>query len=237
MVEDSFANIDPAVRDQFKKLYNAIIDGNPDLAREAATVMKAHDVKPLEVVSRAVRPAMDEMGRRYDKLEVFLPELVMAGDAAQEALKLLFTSEGMNSISKGKAILGTIYGDIHDIGKNITAAILVANGYQVIDIGNDAPPDKFVETAKREGANIIGISCLLTPSMYFMRDVIRRLKDEGIREKFLVIIGGAAVYPNWAKEIEADGWAKDAERAVQLCDILVQKDTKYARPLIVGDWR
>jgi len=134
-------------------------------------------------------------------------------------------------------VLGTIYGDIHDIGKNITAAILVANGYQVVDIGNDAQPDKFVETAKNEGANIIGMSCLLTPSMYFMRDVIRRLKDEGIREKFHVIIGGAAVYPGWAKEIGADGWAKDAERAVQLCDMLLQENVEHEKPLVVGEWR
>jgi methylmalonyl-CoA mutase cobalamin-binding domain/chain len=237
MTEDSSADNDPAIRDQFGKLYSAIIEGNSDLAREAAIVMKAHGVRPLEVVSLAVRPAMDEVGRRYDKLEVFLPELVLAGDAAQEALKLLFTREGMDSIAKGKIVLGTIFGDIHDIGKNITAAILIANGYQVIDIGNDAPPEKFVETAKREGANIIGMSCLLTPSMYFMRDVVRRLNDEGIREKFHVIIGGAAIYPGWAKEIQADGWAKDAEGAVQLCDMLVQKDAEHARPLIVGEWR
>ncbi len=237
MTEDSSTDIDPSVRDQFRKLFNAVIEGNPDLARDAATALKAHNVKPLEVVRRAIRPAMDEMGRRYDKLEVFLPELVLAGDAAQEALKLLFTKEGMDSMAKGKIVFGTIYGDIHDIGKNITAAILVANGYQVIDIGNDAPPEKFVETAKREGANIIGMSCLLTPSMYFMRDVIRRLNDEGIREKFLVIIGGAAVYPGWAKEIGADGWAKDAERAVQLCDMLLEKDKEHVRPLVVGEWR
>jgi methylmalonyl-CoA mutase cobalamin-binding domain/chain len=220
-----------------EKLRSAVMEGNPEHAKEAALALKDTKVAPVDVVRLAIKPAMDEVGRRYDKLEVFLPELILAGDAAQEALKVLFTREGMDSIAKGKVVLGTIYGDIHDIGKNITAAILIANGYQVVDIGNDASPERFVETAKREGANIIGMSCLLTPSMYFMRDVVRRLKDEGIREKFSVIIGGAAIYPGWANEIEADGWAKDAEGAVQLCDMLVRKDVEQTRPLIVGEWR
>ncbi len=222
---------------QFEKLATAIAKGDSEAAKEAATALKERGVAPLEVVDRSVKPAMDEVGRQYDRLEVFLPELVLSGEAAQEALKVLLTKEGREAISKGKVIMGTISGDIHDIGKNITAAILGANGYQVIDIGNDATPDRFVEVAKSENANIIGMSCLLSPSMYFMRDVVKRLNDEGIRDRFQVIIGGAAVYPDWAKEIGADGWAKDAERAVQLCDMLVDKSAAHDRPLIIGDWR
>lgn len=224
-------------KDQLDRLAAAITEGDAQKAKEAAVILREQGAAPLDVVNRAVKPAMDEIGRRYDKLEVFLPELVLSGEAAQEALKILLTKEGRDAISKGKVVLGTISGDIHDIGKNITAAILSANGYQVVDIGNDATPDKFVDTAKSENAMIIGMSCLLSPSMYFMRDVVRRLKDEGIRDRFHVIIGGAAVYPDWAKEIGADGWAKDAERAVQLCDMLVDKDATHERPLIVGDWR
>jgi len=225
-----------SVEEQIRKLSAAILEGNADLAKEAAIALNGR-MAPLEVVNQAIKPAMDEVGKRYDRLEVFLPELVLAGEAAQEALKVLLTKEGRDALSKGKVVIGTILGDIHDIGKNITAAILNANGYQVIDIGNDASPDKFVETAKTEQANIIGMSCLLTPSMYFMRDVVRRLKDEGIRDKYLVIVGGAAVYPDWAKEVGADGWAKDAERAVQLCDMLVEKNQQLAKPVIVGEWR
>jgi 5-methyltetrahydrofolate--homocysteine methyltransferase len=236
--DDSISRKDDLVGEQMRKLAAAVIEGDADLARNTATALNAQGVPPLEVVNQAIKPAMDEVGRKYDRLEVFLPELVLAGEAAQEALKILLTKEGRDALAKGKIVLGTIFGDIHDIGKNITAAILSANGYQVIDIGNDASPDKFVETAKTEQANIIGMSCLLTPSMYFMRDVIRRLKDEGIREKFQVIIGGAAIYPDWAKEIGADGWAKDAERAVQLCDMLVEKNSQQlTKPVIVGEWR
>lgn len=224
-------------QEQMKRLSAAIIEGNADMAREAATSLKAGALEAMEVVNGAIKPAMDEVGARYEKLEVFLPELVLAGEAAQEALKVLLTKEGREAMSKGKIVIGTIYGDIHDIGKNITAAILGANGYEIVDVGNDATPDKFVDTAKKENANIIGMSCLLTPSMYFMRDVVRRLKDEGIRDKIRVIVGGAAIYPGWAKEIEADGWAKDAERAVQLCDALLKQEEKLTAPLIIGEWR
>jgi len=235
---NSASSNEDSVGEQIRRLTTAVLEGNADTAREAATALQSKGVAPLDVVNRAIKPAMDEVGAKYERLEVFLPELVLAGEAAQEALKVILTKEGRDALSKGKVVIGTIFGDIHDIGKNITAAILTANGYQVVDIGNDASPDKFVEAAKTEGANIIGMSCLLTPSMYFMRDVVQRLKDEGIRERFHVIIGGAAVYPDWAKEVGADGWAKDAERAVQLCDMLVgSKDQQLSKPVIVGEWR
>ncbi len=230
------AGVGADAKKHLEKLSAAILEGNQDAAREAALELKNDGVAPQDVVNLGIKPAMDEVGRRYDRLEAFLPELVMAGDSAQEALKVLFTAEGRDALAKGKIVIGTIYGDIHDIGKNIAAAILSANGYRVIDLGNDAPPDRFVETAKAEGANIIGISCLLTPSMYFMKDVIRRLNDEGIRDRFKVIVGGASIYPDWAREIGADGWAKDAERAVQLCDMLLT-GSQTERPLIVGEWK
>ncbi len=230
------AGVSEDAQKHLAKLRAAILEGNPDSAKEAALELKGDDLAPQEVVNLGIKPAMDEIGQRYDRLEAFLPELVLAGDSAQEALKVLFTEEGRDALSKGKIVIGTIYGDIHDIGKNIASAILSANGYRVIDVGNDAPPERFVEVAKAEGADIIGISCLLTPSMYFMKDVMRRLSDEGIRDRFRVIVGGASVYPDWAKEIGADGWAKDAERAVQLCDMLLQ-GSRTERPLIVGEWK
>lgn len=237
MSDDSSSTSGSSPAELMRRLAGAIIEGNADVASETATILNGQGVPPLDVVNQAIKPAMEEVGKSYDRLEAFLPELVLAGEAAQAALKILLTKEGREALSKGKIVIGTILGDIHDIGKNITAAILGASGYEVIDIGNDASPDKFVETAKAERANIIGISCLLTPSMYFMRDVVRRLNDEGIRDRFHVIIGGAAIYPDLAKEVGADGWAKDAERAVQLCDMLVDKNQQLAKPLIVGEWR
>lgn len=228
---------DALVSEQLFRLKEAILNGDANAAKEAAVVLKEKGLLPLEIVNRAIKPAMDDVGKRYERLEAFLPDLVLAGEAAQEALKVILPKEGEEAFIKGKVVIGTIYGDIHDIGKNIVAAMLSANGYKIIDLGNDVPPERYVEVAKKEGAHIIGISCLLTPSMYYMRDVIRKLKEENIRDKFYVIIGGAAVYPDWAKEIEADGWAKDAERAVQLCDTLIEKGKELPKPVILGEWR
>ncbi|MCS7136636.1 MAG: corrinoid protein [Nitrososphaerota archaeon] len=225
------------VKEQLMRLRETILNGDASAAAEAAAALKEKGLLPLEIVNQAIKPAMDEIGKKYERLEAFLPDLVLAGEAAQEALKVILPKEGEESFIKGKVVIGTIYGDIHDIGKNIVAAILSANGYKIIDLGNDVPPERYVETAKKEGAHIIGISCLLTPSMYYMKDVIKKLKEENIREKFYVIIGGAAVYPEWAREIEADGWAKDAERAVQLCDILIEKGKSVPKPVILGEWR
>lgn len=225
------------ISEYIKKLKDAILNGDSDSARDIAKILKERNVSPLDVVNNAIKPAMDEVGKRYERLEIFLPELVLAGEAAQEVLDVILPKEGETSFIRGKVVIGTIYGDIHDIGKNIVAAMLRANGYKVIDLGNDVPPRNFVEVAKREGAKIIGISCLLTPSMYYMRDVITRLIDEGIRDKFYVIIGGAAVYPDWAREIGADGWAKDAERAVQLCDMLMERGHELPKPIILGEWK
>lgn len=225
------------ISNHLKILRDAILKGDAHSAKEVAKILKEYGVPPLRVVNDAIKPAMDEIGEKYEKLEVFLPELVLAGESAQEVLEVLLPRESEEQFIKCKVVIGTIYGDIHDIGKNIVAAMLRANRYKIIDLGSDVHPRNFVDTAKKENAKIIAMSCLLTPSMYYMRDVINRLIDEGIRDKFYVIIGGAAVYPEWTKEIEADGWAKDAERAVQLCDMLIEKGQNLPKPILLGEWR
>ncbi|MEM1545493.1 MAG: cobalamin-dependent protein [Candidatus Methanomethylicia archaeon] len=217
-------------------LKEAILNGDSEAAKNAALMLSESEVSVVKIIDEAIKPAMDILGEKYERLEIFLPELVLAGEAAQEALKILLPKGG-TQVFKGKIVIGTIYGDIHDIGKNIVSAMLSANGYQIIDLGNDVHPTKFVEVAKTESADIIGISCLLTPSMFYMRDVIQRLIDENIRSKFYIIVGGAAVSPEWAKEIGADGWAKDAERAVELCNILMERGSKVEKPIIIGEWR
>lgn len=218
------------------ELKHAIIAGDVSLASNIAKELSKRGVSPLDIVNKAIKPAMSELGEKYERLEIFLPELVLAGDATQAVLNEILPRDIRSKFIKCKVVLGTIYGDIHDIGKNIVAAMLRANGYEVIDLGSDVDPRIFVEEAKKQVAKIIGISCLLTPSMFYMKDVIKRLEDEGIREKFYVIVGGAAVYPDWAREIGADGWAKDAERAVQLCDMLIEKGDKLEKPVILGEW-
>lgn len=217
-----------------EKLKDAIIKGDDQVATETAKQLKEKGLQALDIVNKAIKPAMDYVGEKYEKLEIFLPELVLAGDAASAVLDVILPKEEKGKFSKATVVAGTIFGDIHEIGKNIVASILKANGYNVIDLGPDVHPNKFVEEAKKNGARFIAISCLLSPSMFYMRDVIKRLVDEGVRDQFYVIVGGAAIYPEWAKEIKADGWAKDAERAVQLCDLLLEKGQEVEKPVIMG---
>jgi len=226
-----------AINDFLENLKQAILNGDAEAARKAATSLKEHDVRALDVVNQALKPALDQVGTKYECQEIWLTGLMGAGDAAQEALKILSPKGSPEGFGKGKVIIGTMCGDIHDIGRNIVTAMLRANGYDTIDLGNDVQPNKFVESAKSEEAKIVAMSCLLTPSMYYMRDVIQRLSDEGLRDKFSVIVGGAAITPDWAKEIGADGWAKEAERAVRLCGMLLQEDKQLPKPIILGEWR
>jgi len=221
----------------YERLKKAIADGDEETAAETAKLLKEAGVSPIDVVNNAIKPIMDEIGEKYEKLEIFLPELVLAGDAATAALNVIFPKGEESEVVKGTVVIGTIYGDIHEIGKSIVAAMLRANGYKVVDLGCDVPPTRFVEEAKKHGAKIIGISCLLSPSMFYMRDVIKRLEDEGIRGNYYVIVGGASVSPDWAKEIKADGWAKDAERTVKLCNMLLEKGGELEKPVILGEWK
>lgn len=194
-------------------------------------------IDPLEVIREGLQKGMDIMGEKYENLEVYLPELMMAADTVYSALNILLpkiSAEAVKALRRGKVVIGTIFGDIHDIGKNIVATLLRINGYEVRDLGSDVDPKVFVETAIRENADIIAMSCLLSPSMYYMRDVVQRLRDMGIRDNHYVIVGGAAVYPEWAREIGADGWAKNAEGAVELCKRLLEKGREVKKPLIIG---
>jgi 5-methyltetrahydrofolate--homocysteine methyltransferase len=213
-------------------LKQAIIEGDEVKSADIAKQLKQAGADVLDVINSAIKPATDYVGDKYEKQEFFLPELVVAGDAASAALDVLLPKGDKGKFSKATVITGTIYGDIHEIGKNIVSSLLMSNGYNVINLGTDVHPNKFVEEAKKNDARFIGISCLLSPSMFYMKDVIKRLTDEGLRDKIMVIIGGASIDPSWAREIGADGWARDAERAVQLADRLLKGE--QPRPLIIG---
>lgn len=181
---------------------------------------------------------MEIIGKKFRDFEIFLPDVVLAADAMYSALDILLpkiTPEEGKKIRAGKVVIGTIYGDIHDIGKNIVAAMLTANGYEVHDLGTDVDPKKFVEKAEEVSGDIIAMSCLLTPSMYYQRDVVKRLQDMGIKDKFYVIVGGAAITPDWAKEITVDGWGRTVEDAMEVCKILMERGKEVKRPVIIGE--
>ena len=156
--------------------------------------------------------------------DAFLPELILAGDAARAALDLIIPSISADDLEgsvQGTVVIGTIFGDAHDIGKNIVGAILAAHGIKVIDLGINVAPRQYIETALAENADIIAISSLITTSLPYHREVINNLRDRGEREKFFVIVGGGPVTAEWTAEIGADGYGRDAQDAAKVVTALL----------------
>jgi corrinoid protein of di/trimethylamine methyltransferase len=179
---------------------------------------------PLEVVERGMRPGMEEVGRRFERGEYFLPELIVAADIFQGVLsRRVLPLLPRESRVLGRVVIGTVRGDIHDIGKNLVAAMLRASGFEVIDLGVDVPPERFVEAVREHKPDILGMSALLTTTMLEMRNVIDALRAAGLRDKVKVIVGGAPVTEEYAREIGADAYARDAVEAVKKCAELVGK--------------
>ena len=182
--------------------------------------------EPTKIIDQ-VTEALIEVGKRYDRGEYFLSELMMAGIIASEVSKilepLLAESQSQKKVtSKGKVIIGTVKGDIHDIGKNIVIMMLQASGYDVIDLGIDVPIEKFTETIRKEKAKILGMSALLTSTMNEMGKVIEGLKKEGLRNDVKVILGGRPITKDFTDEIGADGYAKDSVEAIKVVDSLIK---------------
>jgi corrinoid protein of di/trimethylamine methyltransferase len=180
---------------------------------------KALELKmdPLEVILKALTPAIEEVGNQFEQGQIFLPHLVMAGDAMMAAVNILkknMTSEELSSTRKGQIVIGTVKGDVHNIGKNIVGIMLTAAGYNVIDLGIEVEPSKFVEEARRNNADIIAVSALMTFTARYMKMVTEYLEMEGARDKHKLIFGGGPLNEQWAKEMGADAYAADASKAV-----------------------
>ena len=211
--------------DQFyQELLDCMMDGDDETGVEITRAAIEGGMDPLDIVQKCLVPILDDIGEQFSRLELFLPDLVMAADVAK-AVKdeirehLLSNSDGNEAA--GKVVIGTVQGDVHDIGKNIVATLLEVNGFEVFDLGNDVKPFDFIETAKKEKADIIALSSLLTTSMPYMVDVLKNLNGLGIRDQFKVIVGGGPVSAEWAKEIGADGYSTDANEAVELCKNII----------------
>ncbi len=209
---------------EIEELKNMVIMGDVEKALKITDVLLEKGVNPYDILTKALEPAMAIVGEKFDKLEIFLPEVLTAADTMKEILekklKPLFLKEKKGE-KIGKVVIGTIEGDIHDIGKNIVATMLEVAGFEVIDLGRDVPVKRFIEEAEKMKADIIAVSALMTTTMYNMPRLIRDLKDLGIREKYKVMVGGAPVLPEWAKEIGADGYGKDFKEAVEVARKLV----------------
>lgn len=209
-------------KELFDAMRQSVIDGDPDLAAELAQKAIDQGIDPVLVLNDGFVPGVSYVGEQFGLGEMFLPELVVAGEAMKAAVATLepeFSRRGTERQILGKVVIGTIEGDIHEIGKTLVATMLSASGFQVYDLGVDVPITAFVEKAREVNADIIGISALLTTTMVRQKDVIEALQDSNLATK--VMVGGAPVTQSWAKEIGAQGYSEDAVGAVAVAKNLM----------------
>jgi 5-methyltetrahydrofolate--homocysteine methyltransferase len=205
--------------DQYKKLFDQVYKG--DLKGIGATVqaaLEAHD--PLDLIARALTPAIRAVGDKFSTGEMFLPELLLAAGAMQEAMKVLtpLLRDRPGLMSKGRVLIGTIQGDLHDIGKNIVKALLEGNGFEVVDLGINNPPARYVEAIKAHQPQVVGYSGLLTTTLAGMPDQMAALKEAGLRDRVITIVGGAPVSADFARRNGVDLYGKDANEAVKVIE-------------------
>jgi 5-methyltetrahydrofolate--homocysteine methyltransferase len=197
-------------------IYQGILDGDAEAVVEAVRAALAEGDAPLKLIEEVLNPALKEVGDRFDKGEMYLPELILAAEAMQGAIELLqpiLEASKLEIESPGRVLMATVQGDIHDIGKNIVCALLRANGFRVLDAGRDVSPAAIVDKAEEFKADIIGLSALLSTTLPYCRDTLRLLDERGLRSRFKVFVGGGPVTPEFAQEIGA-GYAPHAEAAV-----------------------
>lgn len=200
-----------------EQLSEAILNGDAKAAVSLTSQLIAANASPMELVSNCMIPAMDEVGRRFECEDYFVPELLLAGRAMKGALELLrplLVASGAQPV--GRVVIGTVAGDLHDIGKNLVASMLEGGGFEVYDLGANVSPETFVEAIRSRNADIVALSALLTVTMPAMRTTIEAFRAAGVREKIRVMVGGAPVTKQYAEEIGADGYSDSASSAVAL---------------------
>ena len=206
-----------------EELYEAILTGNRNAAVEQTRQALARSVDPQSLIDDAMIPAMDEVGRRFEEEEYFVPELLLSARAMKSALELispLLSKTGASS--KGCIVIGTVQGDLHDIGKNLVSAMLEGAGFDVVDLGSDVSPERFVAAVREKGANLVGLSALLTVTMPSMKSTIAAFEAAGLRDRVKILVGGAPLSTDYAKEIRADAYADNATAAVRAAHELVR---------------
>lgn len=208
----------------FRAMRQSIIDGAPEAATTLAQKAFVLGIAPLEAIDQGFVPGMNDVGEQFRLHTVFLPDMMAAAEAMKAAMNVLepaLKKQGAERPCAGKVILGTAKGDIHEIGKTLVGTLLTAHGFQVHDLGVDVPSDNFVAAASELVADVVGVSALLTTTMRGQRAVVEAIERAGLRPRVKVIVGGAPVTRRWAEEIRADGFAKDAMRAVTLVQSLM----------------
>lgn len=205
--------------DILAKMKKAIIEGHKEEAENLARQAIQENLDLNEVIEKGYVPGIQKVGELWEEGEYFLPELITSAEcmkAAMAVLQPVLSQANIEMRSSGKAVIGTVEGDIHDIGKNLVASLLSANGYEVVDLGADVKLERFVQTAEAEEADFICLSALLTTTMVNQKKVIEILKERNLSGRFKILVGGAPVSQQWADDIGADGYAENAMLAVKL---------------------
>lgn len=212
------------VDELLNKLRDAVERGDEEGAEAAAKAALDANINPLDAVEKGLTPGIRYVGEKFEKRELYLPDLMLAARAMEFGMKILaeeIDKQGLEVKYEGRVLLGTVEGDIHDIGKKLVATMLQARGFEVIDLGYDVATSTIVEKVKEFKPDIVGLSAMMTSTMLKQGDVVQALRKEGITD-VKVIIGGASVSEEWAKEIGAAGYGPDAEEAVRLAQQLVK---------------
>jgi methylmalonyl-CoA mutase cobalamin-binding domain/chain len=225
------------VEQHYTGLSRAIVAGDVEATVAAVQEGLAAGVAALDLINQGIVRAADNLGVMFEGSQIFLPELVLGGTAAKTAMELLIPHLQAGDREKTQSatvVIGTVFGDIHDIGKNLVAAMLSARGMAVHNLGVNVAPKAFVAKAEEVGADIIGLSALMSTSLYYQRDVIEYLRDSGKRDRHYVVIGGGPATPEWASEIGADGIGRHATHTVDVClHLLAERPPPpLARPVV-----
>jgi trimethylamine corrinoid protein len=209
----------------FEKLKEAVVEG--DSEKLTLLVKDSIDkIDTLQMVEKGMMPGMTEIGNKFSAGQAYLPELLMAAEAWEEAMKILkpkLAASGANIKKQGTVVIGTVQTDIHEIGKSILANLLTASGFEVHDIGCDAPATKFLSKAQEVGADIIAASAIMSTTVPYQKDIIELLKSKGLRDDYIVMVGGGVVTQEWADKIGADGYGELASDGVEIAKKLVSK--------------
>ncbi|MBS3819670.1 corrinoid protein [bacterium] len=203
----------------FEDMKKAIIEGDSQKAESLAKKSLQNQIDPRKAINSGFIPGIQEVGKMWEKGEYFLPELMTSANAMKSAMALLRPELKKSQVptkSRGRVVIGTVEGDIHDVGKSLVASMLSANGFEVTDLGADVKLDKFLQSAQKKKAHIICLSALLTTTMLGQKRFIEMLKEKKLKTQYKILVGGAPTTQKWADEIEADGYAENALSAIQL---------------------
>ncbi len=210
-------------KELYDQLADAVLDMDEDLVVELANKAVEVGADAFDAIDQGLSKGMEQAGKLFEEEEYFVPELLMCADAMDKGVEILkpHIKTGRGAAQKHKAVIGVIEGDTHDIGKNLVKLMMETSNFEMVDLGRDVPAAAFVEKAQEEGAELIMISSLMTTTMDAMADVVRMLRDRGIKDRYKVVVGGGPISQGFADKIGADGYSKNAAEAVKMCQKLV----------------